>query len=181
MTHTFFLIVPLMAITLTACAEDTPAGGNDPGKTPLPACVEDDFMPLPFGGPGYDPQSGSLIGATQDSYLASSTVLLVNPDKQQRFQELVGGVLATLNTQPGLVGFALGLSPACGTARTLTVWQSEQAMFDFVTSEAHLTAMSEASVVGLNGAVTSWTVTADNVPPSWEEASARVAAAETLY
>lgn len=42
----------------------------------------------------------------------------------------------------------------------------EEAMMDFVFSPAHTAAMAEAAVVGMNGAVTSWEVTADEVPMS---------------
>jgi heme-degrading monooxygenase HmoA len=45
----------------------------------------------------------------------------------------------------GFVAFSTTESSSCATMRTLTVWQSEEDLLAFVTSPAHVAAMSEVS------------------------------------
>lgn len=172
---TMFTIFALSA-TLAACADD----GGDQDQNDLQSCVEDDFQAQPLAGRGYDPEQG-LVGPPQDSYIASTTLILLNPDKVARFDELVGPIAVDLQTREGLLALSFGQSQKCGTARTLALWASEQAMTDFVLGDAHIAAMSEFSVVGLNGAVTHWEVTADEVPMSWDQARNKIAEAGAIY
>lgn len=174
---TTLITISALSTMLLACSgdEDKDQAGND-----LQSCVEDDFMAQPLAGRGYDPAQG-LLAPAQETYVASTTFLILNPDETQRFQELVGGIVADLETREGLVAMSLGNSQKCGTVRTMTLWKSQEAMMDFVISPAHSAAMAETSVVGLNGAVTSWEVTADEVPMSWELARTKIAEVETLY
>jgi heme-degrading monooxygenase HmoA len=168
-------VISALSATLAACADDKDQGGND-----LQSCVEDDFVGQPLAGRGYNPDQG-LTGPLQDSYIASTTFLILNPDQTARFEELTGALAADLQTREGLVAVGFGQSQKCGTVRTLAVWASEQAMTDFVLGDAHAAAMAEVSVVGLNGAVTHWEVTPDEIPMSWELARTKIAAVEAIY
>lgn len=171
---TMFTIFALSA-TLAACADDGSQDQND-----LQSCVEDDFQAQPLAGRGYDPAQG-LVGPLQDTYIASTTLILQNPDEVARFEELVGPIAVDLQAREGLLALSFGQSQKCGTARTLALWASEQAMTDFVLGDAHVAAMAEFSVVGLNGAVTHWEVTADEVPMSWDQARDKIAEAGAIY
>lgn len=172
---TMFTIFALSA-TLAACADD----GGSQDQNDLQSCVEDDFQAQPLAGRGYDPEQG-LVGPLQDSYIASTTLILLNPDEGARFQELIGPLTADLQAREGLIALSLGGSQKCGTARTLAVWTSEQAMSDFVLGDAHVAAMAEFSVVGLNGAVTHWEVAADEIPMSWDQARSKIAEVGAIY
>ena len=171
---TLFMISAL-STSLVACTDD---GGQE--KNDLQSCVEDDFQAEPLAGAGYNPEQG-LVGPQQDTYIASTTFLILKPDKVARFQELAGAIGADLQTREGLIAVAFGQSEKCGTVRTMAVWASEQAMGDFVLGDAHLAAMAEASVVGENGAVTHWEVAADEIPMSWDLARSKIAEVEALY
>jgi hypothetical protein len=177
--HRFTTLITISALStmLIACggAEDNGQTGNN-----LQTCVEDDFMSQPLAGSGYNPEQG-LLEPRQETYVASTTFLILNPEQGQRFQELVGAIMADLQTREGLVAMSLGSSQKCGTARTMTLWKSQEAMMDFVFSPAHTDAMAEANVVGLNGATTSWEVAADEVPMSWELARTKIAEVDALY
>ena len=178
-----FSIALLTSLTLsisgTAClgADDT----DQVDDVPFPDCAEDDFGSSPFAGPGFDPATG-LVGAIQDSYFVSSTLAVFQPEAEERFFGLSGDILNYLGSgqHPGFIGFSVGASDACGSARTLTVWDSEQSMFDFVTSEVHLAAMNQATSVLLLAGFSRWQVTSDNVPPTWDEARAEVAATQPI-
>ncbi len=175
------MISALPIITLTACGSDD--GSEDGPLTlneTLDECIEDDFGAAPFAGPGFSPDTG-LIGTAQDSYVASTTFIIVNSEDQDRFLQLAGAVIETMGDMPGLVGYSLGASEKCGTSRTLTVWESEQAMFDFVVSDAHAAAMSQAESISEIGVVTHWDVSSDNVPPPWDEAKTEVGNAIPSY
>ena len=178
--HRFTTLITISALStmLIACGgsdEDKDQTGND-----LQSCVEDDFMSQPLAGSGYNPEQG-LLEPRQETYVASTTFLILNPEQGQRFQELVGPIMGDLQTREGLVAMSLGNSQKCGTVRTMTLWKSQEAMMDFVFSPAHTAAMAEANIVGLNGATTSWEVAADEVPMSWELARTKIAEVDALY
>lgn len=172
---TLFMISALSA-SLVACTDD----GGSQDDNDLQSCVEDDFQSEPLAGAGYNPEQG-LVGPQQDTYIASTTFLILDPDQGARFEELVGPIAADLQTREGLIAVAFGQSQKCGTVRTMAVWASEQAMGDFVLSDAHVAAMAETSVVSLNGSVTHWEVAADEIPMSWDLARSKIAEVGALY
>jgi heme-degrading monooxygenase HmoA len=112
-----------------------------------------------LAGPAVDPATGRL---KPGNYVISSTYLRMPRSEaaQARFGELVGPIAGALMTQQGLVAFAFSQSEACATARTLTVWESEEAMYEFVSSPAHRAAASAGREVSRGGsAVTHWSGT----------------------
>jgi hypothetical protein len=64
----------------------------------------------------------------------------------------------------------LGTSEGCGSGRTMAVWNSEEEMYAFVTSDAHTAAMKAVGQVLKPGyAVTHWSASsADRI--NWQEA-----------
>lgn len=172
---TTLITISVFATALAACD-----GGGEPAGNDLQSCVEDDFQAQPLAGAGYSPEQG-LLEPMQETYVASTTFLILNPDQGQRFQELSAAIGADLQTREGLVALAFGQSEKCGTVRTMAVWKSRDAMLDFVFAPAHAAAMAEGHIVGLNGVVTSWEVAADEIPMSWELARTKLARAEPAY
>ncbi|XXX72824.1 hypothetical protein WMF30_34765 [Sorangium sp. So ce134] len=184
------VLVALVAALVPACSAD---GGEDAPREPDDGsgaqtaasaftCTDDDLQSSePFGGPGF--KDGSLTGAAQDAYVASSTLLWLKADaaSQQRFGEVTAPIIAQLPAQEGLVGFAVGTSAKCGYARTVTVWEDEDAMGKFVMSDAHVAAMGLGGEVSVHGVVTHWTIGAGDLPLSWETAREKIAAAEISY
>lgn len=158
-------------------------GSGGPDLAELYACEEPDLAIVqPLVGPGFDPETGALLEPVADEYVLSTTQILPKPDSesQQAFFEISDGVIAQLMQTPGFLGFSLAAEPTCGFARTLTVWESEEAMYGFVSTGAHAEAMGQTFVVGVTGRVTSWTAPAEDVPPSWEEAIAKIAEVEPI-
>ena len=94
----------------------------------------------------------------------------------QRYLELFSAIEEQLQKEPGLVAMKLASSDSCGSGRTLAVWKSEEEMYDFVTSAAHLAAMQDADEVLKPGyGVTHWSATSLE-QTSWQEAVRRVKA-----
>ena len=85
----------------------------------------------------------------------AATYLRLDPENLDVFEQASGPVIGDLSSgRAGLLHFATAQSIECGTARTLTVWESESAMMDFVTGDAHLAAMEVTSLVSRGGSIT---------------------------
>lgn len=74
-----------------------------------------------------------------------------------RWDSLFRDIELALSVAPGLVAVTFGSSERCGSGRTLAVWSSEDVMYEFVGSKAHLAAMAAADEVLQPGfEVTHW-------------------------
>lgn len=106
--------------------------------------LEPDTQPSPIAGAGVDAMTGTLAAPKSGKYIVSTTYLTLKPgaDVAQRFGALMGPIMAQLKAQRGLAAISLASSQKCGTARTLAVWEDEAAMYEFVASPAHVSAIS---------------------------------------
>lgn len=170
----------LFALSLTACSGDPDPKTTLPDLNPL-VCeknvIEDDFSAFgPLAGPGVDSATGQLAAPPASGYVASTTYLRLRaePEAQQKFGELMAPISMQLMTQPGLVAMQLAGSDGCGTARTLTVWESEEAMMGFVLSDAHGAAIQAVGDVSRGGSVTMHWTAMDATEASWESAAKRL-------
>lgn len=150
------------------------ARGTDSG-TPFGDCsrgtLEQDFAAAPLAGAGV--VDGKLRAG---NYVISATYLQLRQEAaaQQRFGELMGPILAELQTRPGLVAISLGTSSRCGVARTLSVWEDDIAMLGFVASKAHGAAVSSVNQVSRGGSlVTHWA--GDSTQATWSAAAEQAA------
>src|SRR5688572_32972024 len=112
------------------------------------ACLE---IGAPFEGPAFE-NGGQLKADVPDgTYLVSSTWLDVKntPEAEAKFTELMNPLQEQLKTQPGLLGYSLQLQLFSNAGyRTLTIWENEEAMLNYVVSENHANAMAAADEVG---------------------------------
>ncbi len=157
--------------------------GGDPGDpyAHLYDCEEVAFSEgRPLSGPGYDPETG-LTGAPQASYVLHATQIYVKPEQQDAFFAAVGKVLVQLGQSEGLVAYGLATDDGCGVARTMGVWTSEEAMYAFVASGAHLEAMQRTAELSYTGKTTQWTGSADDVVAlTWDVARAKLDAVDSF-
>jgi heme-degrading monooxygenase HmoA len=163
------------------------AEGGDPpvNMTEQPLCerglLEPDRASLaPLAGPAVDPATNALRAPPAEGWVISSTYLTLKNEAaaQMRFLELMGPIERELATLPGLLAIELSSSMNCGTARTFSVWESEEAMFDFVAGPAHGAARAAVGEVSRGGSVVTHWRTARAEESTWEEAAARLAADE---
>jgi heme-degrading monooxygenase HmoA len=126
----------------------------------------------PFAGPGWDGEltiehEGPLMLAT--TYLPRAS----GKEARQAFQEVMEGIQEELDSEPaGLVGSSLGGKVLGREYRTLTVWTSEEAMYEFVMSEAHMRAMEQVGVIADPEKLLKtgyWEIEASQLPPVWDE------------
>jgi hypothetical protein len=133
----------------------------------------------PLEGPGY--VEGVLTSEAAGPFTVSSTLLILkkdDPEAKPLFDKNMEAINTALPVSPGLVASSLGLILFGDGYRTLTVWESEDAVLEWVISDAHATAMSEmATHSDPSSKVVSWSMTRAELeagPPSWEDAKARL-------
>jgi heme-degrading monooxygenase HmoA len=143
--RTSFLVPALFAFVL-GCQSSS--GGTTPeDTTPEPAAgppgcsrdvIEKDLGSAGMAGPNVNPETGELVNLPP-SFVVSTTYLTMKEGEevQKTFFEMLAPIQESLATQPGLLAVELASSQGCGTARTLTVWKDENAMYAFSTGEAH--------------------------------------------
>lgn len=137
----------------------------------------DGWLLEPLSGPAFDNGVATEALPEQDTYVVSTTYLKVQDDQQELFQQHMDAINASLADEPvGLLGRSLGSKLGTTEVRTLSVWTSEQAIYDWAFTGAHMEAVSAASDIGVAdvGKVLHWEVTADELPPTWEDAMQRV-------
>lgn len=129
---------------LVACGDDDKKA--EPTPDPFVGCAgsvfEADLMLDAPQGAIVDPQTYKVTPPA-GAFIAT-TYLPLKPGgaTQARFMELLGPTQAELGKHPGLLMITTAGSPACGSVRTLSAWESEAAMMDFVLSDAHIAAMA---------------------------------------
>ena len=158
----------LLCISSARCASDDKAADNPnvgESKSELrcvAGVVEPDLDMTPMGGSAVDEATGTYKLRAGEQVTVSSTYGIPQPGPDgaalpKRYQELMGRIIAQLQQQPGLLALQLGNSERCGSGRTLAVWESEDAMYTFVTSPPHMEAMSHVHELVQPGyAVTDW-------------------------
>lgn len=136
--------------------------------------VQDGWAFQPFEGPGYDIKDGLLLDIDADTPLViAATYLPVGKDGKDLFDERMEALQGELAAGPeGLVGFSLGQKLVGREYRTVSVWESEDAMMAFVLGEAHLAAMGDSASIaepGVDAIVHQWETTAAQLPPVWDD------------
>lgn len=162
------------ALFVLACANDDSTPSEVEGRQ-FALCSKgvleaDREITLPHTGPGVDPSTGKVAPG---SYHVSTTYLALRPGKEPLAGELAGPVIESIFGMPGLVAVAASRSSSCAALRTLTVWQTEEAMFAFVASPAHVRAMAQTAEVSRGTSNTiAWSGSAESA--TWDEAAKRL-------
>jgi heme-degrading monooxygenase HmoA len=132
----------------------------------------------PFEGQGFTLGEG-LTSDAPGPFTVSTTLLIVgdNDGDQAAFDGHMEKITEELKTQEGLIGKSLSVGVGVDGYRTLTAWESEEAMFGWVTNPAHVDAMVDMADKTKEAIAVSWTMTRDELeagPPSWDDAKARL-------
>ncbi len=138
------------------------------------------MLEAPFEGPGFSLGEGLTTDA-EGPFIAATTELILgdSPDAQAAFDEHMAVLSEDIKTAPGVIGSSLAFAILQeGGYRTLTVFETQEDLIAWVTSDAHTAAMAAFAEDGMadsRSAVTSWFIEADEMPPTWEDARARLA------
>jgi heme-degrading monooxygenase HmoA len=170
------LLLLLSLSWIAACGDDDKKA--DPTPDPFVGCTasvfEADLMLDAPQGSVVDPQTYKVTPPA-GAFIATTYLPLKSGDATQtRFMELLGPVQQELGKHPGMLAIATSGSPKCGSVRTISVWESEAAMMDFVLSDAHIAAMAGDPDLSRGGtATTSWAHAGGEL--TWQDAIPRLA------
>jgi hypothetical protein len=166
----------------TTAPASTSAGEESTGSPASPFdCVEQSFAPSPLAGPGLDPETGAIVGHPQSSYVLHTTQAVLDPETVQAFDVAVGEVLAQLQATDGLIALSLSADMQCGYARTLGIWESEEAMLTFVATGAHAQAMADGPNLIATGRFTHFDIDPTDIENAWDIALERIQTVDPLY
>ncbi len=174
MTRTHFTALALcLLLPLSAC------GGDDEETTVEETqdqmqdlCIaeqlaDDDTLNADLGEMGDPANWGAL---PPGAVIASTYLRLPHTDEgTATFGQLIGPIIGELMAPaPGLLGVSFSNSTSCNTARTMTAWESEDAMMNFVLGEAHLNAIQRTGEVSRGGSLTGQWMASDLEDFKWE-------------
>ncbi|MCX5195035.1 DUF3291 domain-containing protein [Streptomyces sp. NBC_00249] len=91
------------------------------------------------------------------------------------------GILGQIRKAPGAHGVALRARVPRRTFLTLSAWEDQGALHRFARSEPHRSSSRAAAAFTKESAFTFWTVRAEELPISWEEAERRLAQQKQAY
>jgi len=132
----------------------------------------------PFEGPGFE--DGTFVSDHPGPFVVAATYARTAPGHNAPFQDHVGAIDAEIADAEGLVGYALRGEIGGRDNWTMSIWESEEALYTFVISPAHLAAMGEADLLLEDSAFTHWTeADGSALPPTWEEALDRLDRADS--
>lgn len=147
-----FMLPLLSAIGLSACTVSTPFRG--PG-------VETAELP--------DGQAGDKVFVAM-----THAVLKDDPALRDLFFDHVETVERSLAANPGFIGFSKRMRLFGNDAWTMTVWSDEKSLEAFVRNRPHRRAMIKADEAVESSRFARFEMAAGEIPPTWDEALARL-------
>jgi hypothetical protein len=109
-------------------------------------------------------------------YLALLTYLpLRKYSKIPRFMRFSFQIQKQMRETPGAIGYSLRAKILPRDFWTLSVWENERSLMDFVGKVPHAEAMKSIAAHMARTKFTRWKLPGSAVPPSWEEAMKREA------
>ncbi len=134
----------------------------------------------PLEGPGFDDLTGDFLGSA-DRYLVGLTYLQVKnqPGPGGRFGEHADAV-GTYLFEEEPAGWLGAAFRDVGRLQwwTMSVWEDEEAMMQFVVSEPHASAMGDIDEVSTGAVSRSLWIDRDQLPLSWPDALQLLAEAQ---
>lgn len=155
----------------TTAAEGESSTGSPPVDVGvLASCPEDDLLVLPFAGPAFDPDTGELVEPLPLPHVVATTAGWHQQTDNDVLEMHTMLAIDDVFQRDGLLGATFGVSEACDSARTITLWRDEAAMMEFVLGDVHAAAMAAGASEVLAWETTRWTESTSDAPPTWERA-----------
>jgi quinol monooxygenase YgiN len=107
----------------------------------------------PFEGPGWDSKASKPKDETPRRVVVAFTHLML-PNKakaHQEFWDVMTPIRERLGKQAGLIGYATRVSLDLSEDWTLSVWENEEAMYDYVLGEEHMDAVKRLESYATGG------------------------------
>lgn len=128
----------------------------------------------PFEGPGF--RDGKLTSKHEGDFIAVVGELTVkdDDDAQSLFDDRSNAIFDHLDEHEGLVGSSASLTVGSPVYKVLTVWETEDDMYQFVFGKEHTAAMESGPDMAESARIVKWSVKRADVPPTWDEANAKL-------
>jgi heme-degrading monooxygenase HmoA len=130
----------------------------------------------PFDGPGWDAKGKKPRDATPRRVVVAGTHLML-PNKlaaHRSFWNSMTSIRKALKDQPGFIGYATRTATDLSEDWTMSVWENEEAMYDYVTGQAHADAINALEPYATGGWVTHFEVDVSELPISIDDVIARI-------
>jgi hypothetical protein len=92
-----------------------------------------------------------------------------------KFFRLTSEIQRQLRTAPGLIGYSLEAQPLARKFWTLSVWRDQRSLMEFVRQMPHSRIRQELATYLGKSQFAQWQVQAQDIPPDWNSAKARIA------
>ncbi len=123
----------------------------------------------PFRGPGFDLKEGPTTDYREKEVLVAITHGVVDSDARQPFSASLKDVRKAMTNSPGLVGYSVRRQIFGNGVWTMSAWESEEALMDFVDSPAHQAAVVNGGISPESVRSAYLWVSSDRLPLSWNE------------
>jgi hypothetical protein len=156
-------------------------GGGGSQYAALYDCEEAAFGEAkPLSGPNFDlSMGGFLTEPTSDTFVVHATQIYFTEEQYDPFFAMAGKVIGELANTEGLIAWTVGSDDTCGVARTMGLWESEEALYKFIATGAHAEAMAKTTELSITGRTTHFTVTKEEAEAlSWDVARQKLEAIE---
>jgi len=128
------------------------------GSNPLECDLDAMETIQTFQGPGWPATTAA------GPFYAHATFAATTTEGHQAFLDYSETIAAEMAQAAGLIGMTYAHSPVCKTVRTVSVWEDEDAMVQFMYAGTHAEAMGKFRELAKIGALGSFTVTAEELP-----------------
>jgi heme-degrading monooxygenase HmoA len=98
------------------------------------------------------------------------TRVVVNPAQRSEFDQQNGRVMASMGSQPGLIGYAARRQLFGDEGWTMSVWANEEARAAFVRSALHREAIAKSLPALRSVELKRLTIARKDLPTDWEQA-----------
>lgn len=172
----------LVGMTLGCADESEPSNDPSANRTfpemvqDFETCVPKDLVvPVPWMGPAFD-AAGELVEPLPEGYMVAAVQGWRKFDEDNTMIRVEQGkeIVADLLTRPGFLGFMIVESTECDTSTSISLWEDDKAMLDFVTGQFHAEAMGMSSETLWGCAGSHWDGVTFDRAPTWEEVKARL-------
>ena len=138
----------------------------------LPGCR----LATGFRGPGWDAEHGVVLPGVGATVVVALTHGTIAAGRRADFEAFTDRIVASLPEQEGLVGWSLRRDLGGSEVWTMTVWRDGEAADDFLVSPAHREAMRASRDVFATTRLARVDWPTSELPPTWEQAEALLAA-----
>lgn len=124
----------------------------------------------PFAGPGYRASTGLIPKLGGETVVVALTSAVLDGERRAAFDRATTEVADAMGTVEGLVGFSFRKELLGDRVWTLSAWEDEAALTNFVRSGLHRAAVRAGRPAAGEFRFYSFRVPADQIPLAWQRA-----------